>query len=127
MSEDPRFSRRTRRYRKKPIVISKQRKSTRTFRPTDTVASLKKFASLSSPTVVAGKVVQAAARTKRELALDAKSRKLWRVAEAEKKKKIAAEKKRQELARIRVALMKKAKEKGVKLRTDYTALYRKKG
>ena len=57
--------------------------------------------------------------------LDIKSKKLMAAAQLAAKKKIAAEKKRQELARKRVALMKKAKEKGVKLRTDYTALYRK--
>jgi len=64
--------------------------------------------------------------TVREVKLDIKSKKLMAEAKLAAKMKIAAEKKRQELARKRVALMKKAKEKGVKLRTDYTALYRKK-
>ena len=41
------------------------------------------------------------------------------------KKKLAAEKKRLELARKRVALMKAAKKKGVKLRTNWKELYRK--
>ena len=97
MSEDPRFSRRTRRYRKKPIVISKQRKSTTTPRvQSDTV---KKYL---------------------------KDQKLWKAAEVERKKKLVAKKKREELARKRAALMTAAKKKGVKLRTDYTALYRNK-
>ena len=47
-------------------------------------------------------------------------------AELAAKKKIAAEKKRKKLARERIALMKETKKKGVKLRTDYTALYRNK-
>ena len=63
--------------------------------------------------------------TVRGVKLDIKSKKLMAEAKLAAKKKLAAEKKRLELARKRVALMKKAKEKGVKLRTDYTALYRK--
>ena len=62
----------------------------------------------------------------KEAKLDIKSKKLMAAAELAAKKKIAAEKKRQELARKKVVLMKAAKKKGVKLRTDYTALYRKK-
>ena len=46
-------------------------------------------------------------------------------AELAAKKKIAAEKKRKKLARERVALMKETKKKGVKLRTNWKALYRK--
>ena len=63
----------------------------------------------------------------KEIKLDIKSKKLMVAAELAAKKKIAAEKKRKKLARERVALMKETKKKGVKLRTDYTALYRKKG
>lgn len=58
--------------------------------------------------------------------LDIKSKKLMAAAELAAKKKLAAEKKRLELKRKRIALMKSAKKKGVKLRTDYTALYRNK-
>ena len=57
--------------------------------------------------------------------LDIKSKKLMAAAELAAKKKIAAEKKRKELARKRVALMTAAKKKGVKLRTNWKALYRK--
>ena len=64
--------------------------------------------------------------TVREVKLDIKSKKLMAEAKLAAKKKLAAEKKRQELARKKVVLMKAAKKKGVKLRTDYTALYRKK-
>lgn len=88
----------TRRSRKQPTVISKQRKSTTTPRVQSDV--LKKYL---------------------------KSQKLWKAAEVERKKKLVAEKKRKELARKRAALMTAAKKKGVKLRTDYTALYRNKG
>ena len=62
----------------------------------------------------------------KEIKLDLKSKKLMAEAKLAAKKKIAAEKKRKELAKKRVALMTAAKKKGVKLRTDYTALYRKK-
>jgi hypothetical protein len=61
----------------------------------------------------------------REAKLDLKSKKLMAEAKLAAKKKIAAEKKRQELVKKRLALMKAVKKKGVKLRTDYTALYRK--
>jgi hypothetical protein len=58
--------------------------------------------------------------------LDIKSKKLMAAAQLAAQKKIAAEKKRKEFARKKKALMTAAKKKGVKLRTDYTALYRKK-
>ena len=61
----------------------------------------------------------------KEAKLDIKSKKLMAAAELAAKKKIAAEKKRKELARKRVALMTAAKKKGVKLRTNWKALYRK--
>ena len=61
-----------------------------------------------------------------EAKLNIKSKKLMAEAKLALEKKLAAEKKRKEWARKRVALMKEAKKKGVKLRTDYTALYRKK-
>jgi TorA maturation chaperone TorD len=88
----------TRRSRKQPTVISKQRKSTTT--PRVQSDAVKKYL---------------------------KDQKLWKAAEVERKKKLVAEKKRKELARKRAALMTAAKKKGVKLRTDYTALYRNKG
>jgi Arc/MetJ-type ribon-helix-helix transcriptional regulator len=61
----------------------------------------------------------------REAKLDIKSKKLMAEAKLAAKKKIAAEKKRQEFAKKKKDLMKAAKKKGLKLRTDYTALYRK--
>jgi hypothetical protein len=61
----------------------------------------------------------------KEAKLDIKSKKLMAAAQLAAQKKIAAEKKRKELAKKRKALMTAAKKKGVKLRTDYTALYRK--
>ena len=51
-----------------------------------------------------------------------------RITEDKKKKKEQAlRKKKKELARKRAALMKSPKKKGVKLRTNYTTRYRKKG
>ena len=60
-----------------------------------------------------------------EAKLNIKSKKLMAEAKLALEKKLAAEKKRKEWTRKRVALMKEAKKKGVKLRTNYTALYRK--
>ena len=58
--------------------------------------------------------------------LDIKSKKLMAAAELAAKKKIAAEKRRKELARKKRDLMAAAKKKGVKLRTNWKALYQNK-
>ena len=62
----------------------------------------------------------------REAKLDLKSKKLMAEAKLAAKKKLAAEKKRLEFAKKKKDLMKAAKKKGVKLRTNWTALYRNK-
>jgi hypothetical protein len=55
-----------------------------------------------------------------------KSKKLMAEARLAAQRKIAAKKKREEQERKRKKLIEAAKKKGIKLRTDYTALYRNK-
>jgi hypothetical protein len=127
----------TRRSRKQTTVKSKLRKSTTTPRTKSGVLSkLKKYVATSSYNPISYSYTPAElVRVKKQRAggakqvpdikADIKSKKLMAEAKLAAKKKIAAEKKRQEFAKKKKDLMKAAKKKGLKLRTDYTALYRK--